>query len=823
MKRASDTFAVGAVAGATIGFELLQTKVLSALYYNHAVYVTVSIALMGFGISGVLISLLGTRMLGQARALAALSASGLAAAMFLSLGIASHVPAWLGTVAPQIKLMLSYAILVVPFLFAGATLGLLFMANGSRIHSLYMTDLVVSAAFVLGFCLLLEPLGAAGFAWLCMGTALSAGLLLGTAAGVHPLRFVPPAAILLAGGLLVPLRFIGTHPEPYKTSAEMFGTKADPVATRWTMTAKIDVWPYGSFTPEGGYDAQGRPADMMITQDNDAHTNMLGPIARNGIKDAASRDEAFEPVALAYLLRPKPQNVLVIGVGGGKDIVSARAYGSDHITGAELNPATVGLVSGPFRSYAAWPDWANIDLVASEGRHFVRTGGRGPYDVIMMSGVDTFAALSSGAYVLSENYLYTVEAMRDYLGALKPGGILAFNRWFFPVPRESLRLAGLYLEAAAQLGVPHPEQNIAVIASSGWAATFIKKGPPFTAGEVALLLRQAEARDWSIVYAPVTPGMDAQLRSALAKEDDFPKARQAYAGLLAPGADRAAFESRYPYNISPVYDDRPFFFEYHRPGGMKNVDEDWLKGTAGSGTEITALRSSAIYSVLYLLMGLSGLLGTVAMLVPLLIFSRQGLRVERGAPLASIFGALGIGFMLVEVGLMQRLALYLGHPMYSVAVVLAGMLLFAGLGAFAAGRLRLSLTATMGLGMLGSAALIGLWVVGAAPVLQATSGWALPGRVAVCLATLALPSLFMGMPFATCLRYLEDRHPAFIPWAWGINGITSVLASIAAVAIAMRIGFTWVVLIGACVYVLGFASFLLHLLPSRRVPAPARA
>jgi spermidine synthase len=802
-----DAVAVGAIAGATIGFELLQTKVLSALYYNHAVYVTVAIALMGFGISGVVVALLGTRLLDRARRLAALCAAALAVSMFASLGIASHVPDWLGGLPPSAKLMISYAILVVPFLFAGSSIGLLFMANGARIHTLYMVDLVLSAAFVLAFCLLLEPLGAAGFAWACIGTALAASLLLGGAAGLRWTALAPPTALALGAAVLAPTSFIGLWPEPYKTTAELFSRGADPVATRWTMTAKIDVWPYGTDTRRLGHDAEGRPADMMITQDNDAHTNMLGPRMREEIFAAARRGDAFEPVAAAYLLRPQPEHTLVIGVGGGKDVVTARAYGSRRITGAELNPATVDLVSGPFRNYAAWPDWPEIDVVAAEGRHFVRTGEREAYDVIMMSGVDTFAALSSGAYVLSENYLYTVEAMHDYLGALRPGGVLAFYRWFFETPRESLRLVNLYLEAAAEQGIANPEQSVIVVAAGGWAATFVKKDQPFTAEETAIVAEQARRHGWTIIYAPGMQAADA------GGEDRFATAREAFDALLEPGADRREVARSYVFNITPVRDDRPFFFEYHRAGGLEGVDEAWLKGGTGAGDELTALRSSAVHSVLYLLLGLSAVLGGLAMLVPLFVFSRQGLQVENGAPLAGVFASLGLGFMLVEVGLMQRLALYLGHPMYSVAVVLAGMLLFAGIGAYMAQLLRMGLTAKIGLGMLGSAALTGIWLALAPYLLDATAGWTLTGRVLVCLASLAPVGIVMGIPFATCLRYLHDRHPAFIPWAWGINGITSVLASVAAVAIAMQTGFTLVVAVGAAVYVFGFVAFILHRRP----------
>lgn len=815
---------VAAVAGATLAFELVQTRVLSTLYYNHVVYVTVTIALMGFGISGVATALLARRLSARAHALAAWCGAGFAISMLVCLYVASHIPAALPTLPPVAKLLLSYLVLVVPFLFSGAALGLVFMAGGARIHRLYAADLVASAAAALAVCLLLAPLGAHGLAWGCVLVAVGAFLLLGVREGLPHGAMALVALVAASPLLLAPEALIGNQAEPYKTAGRFHAadwTSEELLASRWTMSARIDVWSDDARDLETGRPLAGASTYRMITQDNDAHTNILGPEERERIAERVERGEPIEPLDLLYTMGRSPERVLVVGPGGGKDVVIANAYGAKRIDAAELNAATVGFVSGQFRDYAAWPAWDHVELQVAEGRHFVRTAGR-TYDALVMSGVDTFAALSSGAYVLSENYLYTVEAIQDYLAALEPDGILGIYRWFFPQPRENLRLVNLYLEAAAEQGIAGPERSVMVIAGAHWAATLIKKGA-FTVEEVRTAMNRMQAKDeFAFVLLPeVLPPMEQATLEAEAFErrhDELRPAREAFKELIEADAanERAAFADGYVYNITPVRDDRPFFFEYFKPATGQEDRTEWAKG--GLREQFTALRGNASHYLLHILFALTAVIGFLAMIVPLLMFDRQGLHIDRGVSLAGFFASLGFGFMLVEIGLMQKLTLYLGHPMYSVAVVLAGVLLFAGLGALLAGRLPLTDLAKIALGMVGTAALALLWLLLAGTLLDATAGWPLVGRVAICLLTLAPLATVMGIPFATGLRYLERRHPRFIPWAWGVNGITSVLGSVAAIMIAMRAGFTVVLVAGAAVYALGLSAFLLH----RRRPAAMR-
>jgi hypothetical protein len=405
--------------------------------------------------------------------------------------------------------------------------------------------------------------------------------------------------------------------------------------------------------------------------------------------------------------------------------------------------------------------------------------------------------------------------MKDYLSHLRPNGVLGIFRWFFPQPREDLRLANLYVQAAEELGVTDPQRSIMVIVRDSWAATLIKNGS-FTPEEVATALDKVNAaKDFSFLYVPKVFSSSDQAaveKRAFAKmEVELRTAREAYAGLIAASSavERKSFEENYVYNVTPVYDDQPFFFEYFKPNSIENKDSEWWS-KGGLADQIAALRGNAVHYTIHFLLLITSVTMILTIVIPLLIFSRRGLKIERGFSIAMYFSALGFGFMLVEIGLMQKLTLYLGHPMYSIAVVLAGMLLFAGIGAFASERWTLSDGRKIAVGMLGAAVTVGAWVVLGQPALSATAGWPLASRVTLTLVTLAPLAMFMGIPFATGLHYVGRRHPAFIPWAWGLNGITSVLGSVAAILIAMSAGFTTVLLAGATAYAVGLSTFLFH-------------
>jgi SAM-dependent methyltransferase len=796
LRRSVPYLTICCVAAGGLLLELAQTRILSTLYFNHVVYLTVTVALLGFGSAGVALALMARRGRDPGRlltpALAAFAVSSL-----LCPALASRTPT-LETASTFARLTLCYLLLAVPFLCAGAAIGLLLMRHARQVFSLYAADLAASAVGVLAFSFLLRPLGAAGLLWTVGGLAVCA-LAAQALDGRAPRSLAAAlAGALLLGALLVGDRLLGERPQDVKLTARAFeaGTRTRIEATEWTPLARIDVL-HDPTSDVLSRAPAGPDGSRVITQDGSAHTALLGPREATRIASGAMR---ARPNAdnLGYALRPEAENVLVIGVGGGKDIVMARGFGSRRIVGVELNEATVELLQGRYRSWALWPDWPGVELVRAEGRQYVRRAEQ-RFDVIVLSGVDTFSALSSGAYVLSENYLYTVEGIGDLLDALEPDGVLVIYRWLFPQPRETLRLANLFVEAAERRRMHSPEAAILVVAEDlgwlPWGATLMKR-QAFTAAEVGPLLAAVERHPrQDVVYLPpVLPAEQtaAWERSAAAGAPQLEPARRAFAGLLGAGspAARRAFEEAYPFAVEPVTDDRPFFFEYGKVPSLRTLL--WA--------DLDELRGAGVYLSLLLLLVMTVGAGVLGMLVPLAVFAREGLRVPGAGGLVAFFTCLGAGFMLLEIGLMQRLNLYLGDPTRSLSVVLAGILAATGAGSLLARRWRSPLAALRASTLAAAAlAFAAVWLLPA--VLDATFTWPLPARVALVLAGLLPLGLALGVPFATGLSVVQQRAARFVPWAWGVNGLASVAGSVLAIALAMRLGFAAILAIGACTYV----------------------
>jgi spermidine synthase len=803
---------VASVAAASLGLELIQTRVLSFLYYNHVVYLTVTVALLGFGISGVFVSLFASRSACPERSIALL-AGAFVISSFACLGVVSRLPEFMPLTPTVVKLMLSYVALTIPFLCSGGVLGWIFMLRAKSIGRLYAIDLACSSGAVMAFLLLLWPIGGDWFVWACSGVAF-AGFLVFSRKVLAIAWRLAVIAIFLISAALMNRHLLGNVPVGYKTLAhELFRGTAKIEATEWTPITRIDLSSDAAHEPATGKLVPDASDYKMITQDADANAPLWGPHKVAWAMDQAHKGGLVSAISLTYLLNKKPQDALVIGVGGGVDIVTARAHGAEHITGVEINPATVALDSGPYSGFLQWPKWEGVDLIRAEGRNYLRSKSDS-YDTIVMSGVDTFSALNSGAYVLSENYLYTVESIKDFLRALKPDGTATIYRWFFyQAPRESLRLAGMFREAAEQMGVEHPEQCIMVVsekqwAGGVWAATIIKKRP-FTAAEVSEVEAAIAGNpNISNVYLPKVfpPDAQAQLEQREAGRDpSLNFARGVFNKMLAlPPVERAEFIKSYQYRIDSVHDDRPFFFEYFKPG-----TERLSASVLGAG--LRSIRGPAGFYVPYILLVICSVICISCILVPLSLFQRRGLKTPGVVPLVLFFACLGAGYMLFEVGSMQVLSVFVGDPAYSLALVLAGLLVASGVGSALSTRfshlpaLRVISYATVAI-----AAAMVVWLGLTHLLVPHAMQLPLAARGAITLAGLLPVGILLGLPFPTAVKQVENLNASFIAWAWGVNGVTSVLASIVAIVIAMRVGFTLVVCFAAAMYLLGFMAYRWH-------------
>jgi predicted membrane-bound spermidine synthase len=498
-----------------------------------------------------------------------------------------------------------------------------------------------------------------------------------------------------------------------------------------------------------------------------------------------------------YVVRERPA-VLVIGVGGGADVINALVNGAAHVTGVELDPDTVDLLVRRFRDYTGGlyerPD---VELHASEGRHFVRSSGA-RFDLIQITGVDTLAALSSGAYVLAENYLYSVEAYHDYFGALNPDGILSIGT--FDVhpqrgfPRHVVRFAAVAEQALRERGAARPADHLAIVSEgrSGHVEVLTKLSP-FTAAELDALERFVEENRFQSWYLPGRPARQLPLFRSLLESD-------------AQGRERF-FEQQF-LNVRATRDDQPFFFSYYKWGRLlEHRDEIDPGHTLATGQLVLAL-----------LLGLGIVFSAVAILLPLV-------RVRAGAAgmpgrfgFLAYFAALGAGFILAEISFVQRFILFLGYPTYSLTVTLFSLLTSAGAGAWLSGRLPDDPRRALPALTLALTALVGLYALALPALFAALLAAPLALRIAVSVAAIAPLGLLLGMYFPYGIRLTSAWNRDFVAWAWAVNGCLTVVGSVASIILAMTFGFRTVIVLFVVIYWLGAASFTATW---RRVAAPS--
>jgi hypothetical protein len=511
----------------------------------------------------------------------------------------------------------------------------------------------------------------------------------------------------------------------------------------------------------------------------------------------------------------------------------------------DINPVILDLCRNPSFNAAAemFAGRADIRFHAAEGRFFIRRS-RDRYDLIQMTGVDTYTALASGAYVLSESYLYTMEAFHDYLDHLTDEGMLSIIRFAFPAPRETLRIVVMACNALAERGAGAPWTHIVVLKrdretfteQTTFGAILVKKSP-FTENELASLRDFSDTHGFRRAYFPdeenrFTAEQLAQLRKLVRENpsfQDYPiddrgsNPFHAFAEAFEEGRE-AAFLKTYPYDVRPVYDRAPFFFNQHRLASLG----DWILHGGGTGAgkgSVPWLAMTSLFQtqplgliLLFLTLLQLGVLVVLLIFMPLFFYRRRDLR-GLGVP-ASLcyFLLLGFGYIFLMISAMQRFSLILGHPGYSIPMIMAVFLICSGLGSLASGRLSTGRSPR-------AVALVACFLVlysGALHLfLPSLTRQMMPqafGLRVLFTAGLTGPAAFaMGICFPLGIRIVARMKPSLIPWAYGVNGGATVLGSVIVVCLAMALGFDGVQWIAAALYVLS-ALFIKSMAAGVRPP-----
>jgi spermidine synthase len=769
---------VALVSASLLMTELALTRIFSVIMYYHFAFLAISIALLGISASGVFAYVWRRRLASQPTGHLLTSTALLyALCTLVSLFFLVRLRVGLSYSPDNLRLMLTiYGLAALPFFTGGLVVTLAVSRLTDRINSVYAADLLGAAAGCLLLIPLLDRLGAPGVVLAAAAMAVLAAVMFATGPRQWQALGAGTAmlAIALAGQLSGVAGFDVVDTKGHKGDRVLF--------SKWNSFSRVGVYEreHGDWSLSPAYSGP-RPGTRFMDIDSAASTPILQ--LRTDLSNAEYL--RFELTALAYHLQTPGFRALVIGPGGGRDLASALIFGAGAVDGVEINPIIANdVMRGQFREYSGGI-YANprVHIAIDDGRSFVRRASD-RYDVIQASLVDTWAATAAGAYTLTENTLYTVDAFDDYLDHLADDGMLTITRWVF----DGLRLVSLAQEACAQRGW-RVEDRLMIVRYER-VATFLFGRAPFTKAQVESVRSTASRLGFEILYAPGTvPPPDGEDVDGTSTGD--------YARLITT-SDRDRFYAGYAADIRPTTDDRPFFFHTTK-----------LKDQFGVAFGRSMLFGNGL-SALLTLLGIAAGLVVLFVVGPLALADRGVVHPPGWFAWLMYFSALGMGFMLIEVSVLQRFVLLLGHPVYSLTVTLFSLLLGTGLGAAWSRTFDERTLPRSAMVALATVAAIALVVV---VLVTPLVNWAIPlsrtWRIAVAIATLVPIGVVLGIPMPTGLRLVQRTDPDLIPWAWGLNGALSVLGATLAIFVAMNWGFGVTLVAAAATYLIGLAALKL--------------
>ncbi len=767
------------VSLATLMHEILLTRIFSVTLWYHFAFMAISVAMFGTALGAILVYVLPS-LFPPERTRERLAASALLFALCAVGGFVAclRIPTLLLRLDALPYVALIYLVSAVPFVFSGIAVCLALTRSPREVGRLYAADLA-GASFGCLFVVLTLKVTDGPTAVLVVAAMAGLGAVCFTLeAGPSRLK---TATIAIASALVLGAFGHAWLVERHTPILRLVSVKGAPESPalyeKWTSFSRIRVEgvpgrarkPFGwGFSPR--YSPPALVEELDITIDAASGTVLTR-------FDGDSRKLEYlrhDVTNIAHHLRPEAR-VLVIGVGGGRDLLSALAFDQRSVEGIEINEAILDALNRGFGDFAGHLDrHPKVTLVHDEARSRLARDPR-RFDLLQVSLIDTWAATAAGAFALTESSLYTVEAWRTFLDRLEPRGILTFSRWYRPrEPYEFYRLVNLAVVSLKARGVESPRGHLAVLtAPSGddkptEVGTLLVSPTPFSSDDVLRLEDLAAQMGFRSVLTPQATS-----------DPDLAR--------IASGEDLQALARTIPADLSAPTDDRPFFFQMVRFA-------DLLKPGVWTGGGRERLRAVLILGVL--LATVAGL-AVCCLILPALRTPRgHGLR---GAwPLFVFFSAIGLGFMFVELAQMQRLSLFLGHPTYSLVVVLFSLLLSSGIGsALTQTRQRWRSEPRRPLALL----VLTLLVIGALTpwVVRTLAGQETPVRILASVALLFPAGLFMGTAFPLGMG-LAERRSVLAPWLWGMNGAASVLASVLAVVVSMSAGISAAYWLGVCAY-----------------------
>jgi hypothetical protein len=784
---------------ATLMYEILLTRIFSVTMWYHYAFMAVSIALFGMTVGALLVYLFpGAFPSDRTNYYLGLSALLFAVSILPSFLTHLSVPfVPISLVSALRSIGLTYAATSVPFVLSGMCVSLALTRFPGQVSNLYAADLA-GAAF--GCILLVYVLRITDGPTAVIVVALLASVgavcfLVGANCGRFK-RLAIACTLLFAAATVLHMVLVEKQAPLLRLIWVKGAREERPLYEKWNSFSRIRVI--------GNPNAPAAPAGWGLSSTFRSQPGGVRPVRNLWLDIDASAATVltkfdgdlsafdylkYDVTNVAYYLK-RDGRVLVIGTGGGRDILSALVFGEASVVGVEINENIIAAVNGRFGDFTGHLDRRpNITFVVDEARSYVARS-HNTFDIIQISLTDTWAATAAGAFVLTENALYTVEAWKLFLDHLTPHGLLTVSRWYFLTrPSEIYRLTSLATAALQQLGVKDPRKHIMIVRAAPEASaaapnglgTILVSKEPFSSLAVDTVESIARRLRFDLMLSP---------RSTL--DPTF--------ATIASGTDPGVFFASFPINIAAPTDDSPFFFHMLRLRDMFHR-EVW------EGREATGFNTAAVI-ILGMLLMIVVVLTSLCIIIPL--FVRTDKVVLRGAwPLTVFFSSIGFGFMLIEISQMQRLIVFLGHPTYGLSVVLFVLLLSSGLGSYSTQAIRSPAgSASAGTRLAVLVAVLVIFGMLTPYAISAFRGSTTVLRILVAVVVLCPLGLFMGMAFPLGMRAAAAKAASLTPWLWGVNGATSVCASVLAVAVALSSSISTTFWVGVACYVLASVAFV---------------
>lgn len=787
------------ISAATLTLEVLQTRIFAYSLNPFLLYAAITIAMLGFGASGTLLACWQGWRRYRIGSVGAFGAAGFAISLVWAHFLFARVSIALSQHDVNLLSALVFGSLALPYVFAGIAVTACLASAGRGVHLTYLLNLVGSAVGCFLVYPLLKPLGAsalvagvgvlvvlAGFVFARSGCGRFAKVMLVLAAITVAVPCFAPQTLYPfrpdpAGQLPLLQRYIAAHPEEK--------VKAELVLGTWDPTGRVE---FHSFEPWKVELPEPLPF-LFYSQDGDAGSVLF--CVGDDIKRAAGLFERTLYGAPYKIHGGTAPKVLIIGLGGGPDVLGALYNGASSVIGVDINKSVIDALKGPLAELCGnLYSRPGVSTVHMDGRTFVRAF-KDDFDILVMTGADTKQSLAAGSLAISQNGLYTVDAFNDYLDRLRPGGVLTVLRFG---EFDQLRLSSIGVAMLRARGIEKPERHFMVLEQNVWSSVTICLDPitPETVSRIKKWFATIPSPDTGVripVYdvMPFALNHSPQMLWPCAADARTDPARSVtrFFDAVTERRESEFIDAYKAGDISPTTDDRPFYFDIQRKDELLSnpmLHYRWLAGF---------LAIMAAFAVI-----------SIAAPVPFLMFRKERPPFAGLVRTLVYFLSLGAGFMIIEIGFMQKLVVLLGHQSYTVTVVLATVLASAGLGSAASSRFAGAVTVRRyvvpAIAVLSLALFFALDLWG--PLIAPLS---LNARIAVVAAGLFPLGFVLGIPFPSGLATLSERAPTLVPWAIAANGFASVVGSAIALPGAMILGYRNLLVVGLALYLVAAFTF----------------